>query len=302
MRWASILRNASRSYAAISFLMPEGRFIKTSFEESHSKGCNPDTGIRSPTSQFPAPAGRVVSIEGHLIVPAFYLEASPGIGTGFKTGVTNDAYRLPVHHGACNRLAPGPEAAPEQTAAGEASQACPVDPLPPSALGRIGAARLRHGDEVTRIALSPDGATLASDGGLLDRRKIRLWDRVSSKVIPWPRPADSILSVDSLAFSRVGRTLAPLAEMTVFLWDVPSSSRLLKFDVPDACNILCFTPDGQARATAGHSSRTIRLWDKDTGKIIRAFTGTPMVGHSHRAIRTAWFTFGMSIRAGSLNT
>jgi WD40 repeat protein len=170
---------------------------------------------------------------------------------------------------------PGQEAARQQMAAGEGSRDCPVDPLPAGALGRIGTARLRHNDEVTCIALSPDGATLASGGGILDRHKIRLWDRITGKEIAWPRPADSILSIDALAFSPDAKTLAALAEMTVFLWDARSASHLLKFDVPDACNTLCFTPDGHALATAGQFSRTIRLWDKDTGKLIRAFMGTP---------------------------
>jgi WD40 repeat protein len=112
-------------------------------------------------------------------------------------------------------------------------------------------------------------AILASGGG--DLHKIHLWDRLTGKEIVWSRTPDRIVSVDSLAFSPDSKVLAALAEMTVYVWDVQSAARVLKFNVPEPSNVIYFTPDGRALATAGQFSHNIRLWDIATGKVIQAF-------------------------------
>jgi RNA polymerase sigma factor (sigma-70 family) len=54
-------------------------------------------------------------------------------------------------------------------------------PLPPDAVARIGSPRLRHADEVTGLAYSPDGKWLASISTGPDDLTARLWDAATGK-------------------------------------------------------------------------------------------------------------------------
>src|SRR5207302_1617055 len=54
-------------------------------------------------------------------------------------------------------------------------------PLPTDALARVGSPRLRHADEVTGLAFSPDGKWLASVSTGPRDATARLWDTVTGK-------------------------------------------------------------------------------------------------------------------------
>ena len=131
---------------------------------------------------------------------------------------------------------------------------------------------------------SPDGCTLATlegeedvwDGDL----RISLWDIATGMHLKILTKANSLsYGLHSLAFSPDGGTLANDVGIEGFweLWDVTIGARLKTFHLEHTDNFvltrsLAFSPDGNTLA-AGCSNSTIYLWNVDTGKHAKTFTG-----------------------------
>jgi len=122
-----------------------------------------------------------------------------------------------------------------------------------------------HTNDITDVAFSPDGATLAS------------WSR-DNKVILWDVKSGEILhtltghtdSVRSVAFSPDGSTLASGSDDgTIILWDAKSGEKLhtlIKHTRIVEC--VAFSPDGTTLAS-GSWDTTIILWDARSGDMLR---------------------------------
>jgi RNA polymerase sigma factor (sigma-70 family) len=160
--------------------------------------------------------------------------------------------------------------------------------------------------EYKRVALSPDGSTLALAAGeairLLDVRSgkelrrlrghregaygfafspdgktlasggfdntIRFWDPASGKE---EAPlATEHARVTLLAFSPDGKTLASgdYLNSAIDLWDVRSRKRLRRLERASAVGSFVFSPDGATLAAGGRDG-TIPLWAVRTGKLVR---------------------------------
>jgi WD40 repeat protein/serine/threonine protein kinase len=121
-----------------------------------------------------------------------------------------------------------------------------------------------HTGEVSTLAFSPDGTTLAAcdDGG------VRLWDMASRrhvKLLAW--------RARSPRFAPDGKTLAIIeAARTVRLWDrAERRERAMFFQGTDA-NAVDFSPDGKLLAMACGDT-TVRLWDVATRREVGVLRG-----------------------------
>src|SRR5205085_114846 len=126
--------------------------------------------------------------------------------------------------------------------------------------------RAGHGSEVVSVAISPDGALVATGGS---DRTVRLWDRATAKEL---RTISTGFNnpVGRVAFSPDGKLLAVSTVQGIrnnfaALFDVASGKEVCRLgkDLP-ALRALAFSPDGKTLATAGGS--VVAFWEVETGK------------------------------------
>ena len=139
--------------------------------------------------------------------------------------------------------------------------------------------QLGHTSSVTSIAISPDGRTALSGGGVTDNT-LRLWDLASGREIrKFEGHSDFVHSV---AFSPDGKTAlsggtgaVTLGPGELILWDLASGREIRKFEGhTETVNSVAFAPDGKT-ALSGSADKTLRLWDLATGREIRKLEGHP---------------------------
>jgi WD40 repeat protein len=125
-----------------------------------------------------------------------------------------------------------------------------------------------HLDRVLSLAISPDGKRVATGSTDLT---IRLWDAATGKELRKLEGHEG--SINGLAFSPDGRHLVSAGgfkDETLQWWDTTTAKNLRVLKAGYA-NAVAYTPDGKTIGTAG--SDGIRLWDAETGKALRQFSG-----------------------------
>jgi WD40 repeat protein len=147
-----------------------------------------------------------------------------------------------------------------------------------------------HTEVISAMAISPDGATLATAGY---ERRVRVFDVATRRQIGAPLPVATNGFFDDLAFSPDGSTLAVTAEdPTVRLWDLagrrPVGAALTGHT--SGITAIAFSPDGKALVT-GSADDTVRLWDLQTHRQI----GTPLTGHTRAVTGISYSRDGATV-------
>ena len=149
-----------------------------------------------------------------------------------------------------------------------------------------------HLEEVSTIAFSPDGSTLASGGSWGDAT-IRLWDvrtaNATHALVGHQR------TVTSVAFSPDGLALASGgSDDTIRIWDANTGERLRTIEGhTSGVSSVAFSPDGLTLASGG-SDDTIRIWDANTGERLRTIEG-----HAEWISSIAISPDGLTLASGS---
>src|SRR5262249_25389742 len=111
------------------------------------------------------------------------------------------------------------------------------------------------------LAFSPDGSVLAAGGSDLS---VQLWEVASGRSLQqwcWPKGKDPHTSIEDIAFTPDGKTLATASfrSSEVLLWDARTGARLARAPHEEVYGA-AFMPDGRTLVSAGWD-RAVRWWD-----------------------------------------
>ena len=120
------------------------------------------------------------------------------------------------------------------------------------------------------LAWSRDGKVLAASHCLqsssvesCDNAQISLWNiQKQASITSFTVPS----SVESIAFSPDGKTLAYADGNKAYLWNMEKRQLLGSLDSVSGANVITFSPDGKTLATAGYGG--IQLWDVATKQLM----------------------------------
>ncbi len=149
-----------------------------------------------------------------------------------------------------------------------------------------------HINEVSSVAISPDGQTLVS--GSWDKT-IKIWQLDKGQE---PRTLTGHSDwVYSIALSSDGRILASGSwDKTIKIWQLDTGEKLHTLrGHSDRVYSVAFSPDGQTLAS-GSWDKTIKIWQLNTGEELHTLRG-----YSDRVYSVAFSPDGQTLASGSLD-
>ena len=146
-----------------------------------------------------------------------------------------------------------------------------------------------HRGRVSSLAISSDGLLVAAGG---DDGTVRIWDVSTGKLLKTltfsglrkrmkeaGAAEDEVLSVESVAFSPDGQTLATLAGSfsdleEIELWEISNGkSKGTLRGISPLVDRVVFSPDGKRLASAGKMLMTITLWNPSSLQKVETIEG-----------------------------
>ncbi len=146
--------------------------------------------------------------------------------------------------------------------------------------------------DITDIAVSRDGSTLACSVENDTVHSIQVWDLVSGRQ-SWVLPLDC--RICNLAITPNGHTLyAGFGDTTIRRWDITRRQALpMIYGHQNEINALAISPDGRLLASGGNG-RKVRLWDLPTGRQVGI-----LVGHADEVHALSFAPDGKTLASGS---
>jgi dipeptidyl aminopeptidase/acylaminoacyl peptidase len=125
----------------------------------------------------------------------------------------------------------------------------------------IEVARMTHDDNVTDVALSPDGRLVVSGS--------RVWETVTGREVARMTHNDNVTAV---AFSPDGRYVVSGSEdNTARVWEATSGREVARMTHDDNVTAVAFSPDGQYVVSASVDG-TARVWEATSGREVARMT------------------------------
>src|SRR5258708_9924447 len=125
------------------------------------------------------------------------------------------------------------------------------------------------GNNITRLAVSPDGKLLLATWNLSEAR---LWDLMTGKLLQrFQDDPQSVLT--DVALSPNGKYSATGSNTGAVIWDVETGEKLYKLDrgfLGDKL-IVRFSPDSQYLFTGAHDG--VGVWSVQKGQLLHSFPG-----------------------------
>jgi WD40 repeat protein/transcriptional regulator with XRE-family HTH domain len=151
---------------------------------------------------------------------------------------------------------------------------------------------LPHDSEVWGVAVSPDGARIATAS---QDKHGRIWGAVTGQLLLTLRGHTD--SVNDIVFSPDGKRVATASyDKTARLWDASTGEEMLTLSGhTDAVHHIAFSPDGTRLATTSNDG-TAKVWDLATGEELFTFTG-----HEEAVFDIAWSPSGDRIATSGLD-